>query len=49
MAKRKRGNNEGTITHRMDGRWMAQLTIGRDPVTGKLRRVSLYAGVTQER
>lgn len=37
MAK-KRGNNEGSITRRPDGRWMAQVTIGRDPVTGKPRR-----------
>ena len=36
MAK-KRGNNEGSITRRPDGRWMAQVTIGRDPATGKTR------------
>ena len=27
MAK-KRGNNEGSITRRKDGLWMAQVTIG---------------------
>jgi len=32
---KKRGNNEGSITRRPDGRWMAQVTIGRDPETGK--------------
>jgi integrase len=47
MAK-KRGNNEGSITRRKDGRWMAQVTIGRDPATGKLKRVTLYATTRQE-
>jgi hypothetical protein len=28
---KKRGNNEGTIFRRKDGRWVAQLTTGRDP------------------
>jgi integrase len=41
MAK-KRGNNEGSITKRRDGRYMARMTIGRNPVTGKLKRVTLY-------
>jgi integrase len=45
---KKRGNHEGTITHRKDGRWMAQLTIGRDPTTGKLKRVSLYGRTRQD-
>jgi integrase len=45
---KKRGNHEGTITHRKDGRWMAQLTVGRDPTTGKLKRVSLYGHTRQD-
>src|SRR5499426_3727035 len=47
MAK-KRGNNEGTITRRPDGRWMAQVTIGRDPTTGKPKRASFYGKTRQE-
>ena len=34
MAKR-RGNGEGTIRKRVDGRWEGILTVGIDPVTGK--------------
>ena len=41
MAK-KRGNNEGSITRRPNGRWMAQVTIGRDPATGKPKRATFY-------
>jgi integrase len=47
MAK-KRGNNEGSITRRPDGRWMAQVTIGRDPETGKLKRATFYGKTRQE-
>src|SRR5215510_5862119 len=47
MAK-KRGNNEGSITRRPDGRWMAQVTIGRDPQTGKLKRATFYGKTRQE-
>jgi len=47
MAK-KRGNNEGSITRRPDGRWMAQVTIGRDPATGKPRRATFYGTTRQE-
>jgi integrase len=49
MAKAKRrGNNEGSITRRKDGRYVARITIGRDPATGKLKRVSFYAETRQE-
>lgn len=34
---KKRGNNEGSIVKRKDGLYMAQVTIGRDPETGKPR------------
>lgn len=39
---RKRGNNEGSITKRRDGLWQAALTIGRDPATGKVKRLFFY-------
>ena len=45
---KKRGNHEGTTVHRKDGRWMASITIGRDPTTGKLKRVSFYGKTRQE-
>jgi len=47
MAK-KRGNNEGSITRRPDGRWMAQVTIGRDPATGKPKRATFYGKTRQD-
>lgn len=47
MAK-KRGNNEGSIVQRKDGRWMASMTIGRDPETGKLKRAYFYGKTRQE-
>src|SRR5262245_47856066 len=47
MAK-KRGNNEGSITRRPDRRWMAQVTIGRDPATGKPRRATFYGKTRQD-
>ena len=37
MAKR-RANHEGTIRQRKNGLWEVIVTIGRDPVTGKLKR-----------
>src|SRR5262245_56753513 len=40
MAK-KRGNNEGSITRRKDGRWEARISLGRD-TTGKVKRMTLY-------
>jgi integrase len=49
VAKAKRrGNNEGSITRRKDGRYLARITIGRDPMTGKLNRVSFYGKMRQE-
>jgi integrase len=48
MAKaRRRGNNEGSITRRKDGRYMARITIGREPATGKLKRLALYGKTRQ--
>jgi integrase len=45
---RKRGNNEGSITRRSDGRFMAQMTIGRDPQTGKPKRATFYGKTRQD-
>ncbi|WP_273325139.1 tyrosine-type recombinase/integrase [Vallitalea guaymasensis] len=45
MAKR-RGNGEGTITKRSDGRYMGQISF-KDPVTGKTKRKTVY-GKTQK-
>lgn len=39
MAKRKRGNNEGSIYKMQDGRWRAALTIGKDSDGRPKRRV----------
>ena len=47
MAK-KRGNNEGTIVKRSDGRWVASITIGRDPTTGKPKRAWFYGKTREE-
>jgi integrase len=48
MAKKKRDNHEGSIMRRKDGRWMGQMTIGRDPATGKLKRAFFYGKTRQE-
>ncbi len=37
-----RGNGEGTIVERSDGRWMGAVTIGTDPKTGKPKRKYIY-------
>jgi integrase len=39
---KKRGNNEGSIVRRKDGLWMAQMTVGRNPETGKSKRSTFY-------
>jgi len=45
---RKRGNNEGCISRRKDGSWCAVVTAGRNPETGKPRRVFYYGRTRQE-
>ena len=48
MAKKtKRGNNEGTITRRKDGRWEARISLGRD-AAGKVKRITLYGKTRQD-
>ena len=49
MATKKRGaNGAGTIKHRADGRWEAQVTLGIDPGTGKPVRRSFYGRTQKE-
>jgi hypothetical protein len=43
-AKRQRGNGEGSITQRADGRWMARVSLGG---YGKSRRVKYLYGATR--
>lgn len=45
MGTKKRGNGEGTIFQRADGRWSAVITIGRN-ATGKQVRKTVY-GMTR--
>ena len=50
MAKRKntrRGNNEGSITQRADGRWIGQIVVGHDE-NGKRIRKSFYGKTRAE-
>jgi integrase len=48
MPKKRRGTMEGSVMWRKDGRWTAQMTIGRDPATGKLKRADFYGKTRQE-
>lgn len=41
MSKR-RGNHEGNIRLRSDGRWEARASAGYDYITGKEKRISVY-------
>lgn len=47
MAKRN-AHGSGTIRHREDGRWEARVTLGRDPITGKHIRKSVYGKTEKE-
>lgn len=47
MAKR-RGNGEGSIYKRSDGLWVGKISVGYDPVTGKLKRKSFYGKTRKE-
>ncbi|MGQ9825752.1 MAG: Arm DNA-binding domain-containing protein [Desulfotomaculales bacterium] len=45
----KRGHGEGTIVkHKKTGKWMAQASIGYDPATGKLKRITKYFETRKE-
>jgi integrase len=43
-----RGDGEGTIYKRKDGRWCGQVTIGTDPKTGKPIRKTFYGDKRKE-
>ena len=45
---RKRGQNEGSIYQRKDGMWVAAISLGRDPATGKPRRRVVYGRTRKE-
>ena len=45
---KKRSNREGTIVRRKDGRWVAAMTVGRYPETGKIKRPWYYDRTRQE-
>ncbi|NLG85545.1 MAG: tyrosine-type recombinase/integrase [Firmicutes bacterium] len=46
---KKRGNREGTIARRTDGPgYRGAVSLGRDPTTGKVRRVWFYGKTRQE-
>ena len=47
LTRRKRGNNEGSIRTRRDGRWEAQYSVKRQS-DGKTVRRSLYGKSRQE-
>lgn len=49
MAKRgRRGNNEGSITQRKDGRWQGSVKIGMNPETGAPKRAYFYGKTRKE-
>jgi len=43
-----RGNGEGTIYQRKDGKWCGQITIGTNPKTGKPKRKTFYGNTRKE-
>lgn len=44
----RRGNNEGSIYLRKDGIWVAAISLGRDPATGKPQRKTAYGATRKE-
>lgn len=44
----RRGNNEGSIRLRSDGRWEARASAGYDYCTGKPKRISVYGKTKTE-
>jgi len=47
MAKR-RGNNEGSITKRKDGRWQGYVNVGYDSKTDKPKKKYFYSNLRKE-
>jgi len=49
MPKKRRGHGEGTIFYRKDKKlWVAQMTVGHDPDTVKIKRVTFYGKTRKE-
>lgn len=46
--KRKKGNGEGTIYQEPNGRWKGQVTIGKDPNTGRPIRPPFHGNTRKE-
>lgn len=44
----RRGNGEGSIVHRKDGLWQGAISCGRDPTSGKWKRVTVYGRTRAE-
>ncbi len=44
----RRGNGEGTIYKRKDGKWTAQITVDIDEITGKVIRKTFYGKQRRE-
>jgi integrase len=44
----RRGQGDGSIRKRPDGRWEARISLGVDPVTGRPRRQSIYGATREE-
>jgi integrase len=44
----RRGNNEGSVYQRKDGIWVAAISLGRDPATGKPQRRVAYGSTRKE-
>lgn len=49
VAKRtRRHRGEGTVSLRKDGRWQANISLGRDEITGKRQRLTRYGKTKDE-
>lgn len=46
--KKERGNGEGSVYQRPDGRWVAMITTGINPATGKPKRKAFYGKTRPE-
>ncbi|MEQ1824184.1 MAG: site-specific integrase [Fimbriimonadaceae bacterium] len=48
MATKKRGQNEGTIFQRADGKWVSRISLGYDTVKGTRRQKAFYGNTKEE-
>jgi integrase len=46
--RRKRGNGEGSVYQKPDGRWCAQVSLGKDTVSGRPIRKTVYGSSQAE-